>query len=50
MNDILSLKELLRLLNVIYQEYEETRLQSDLDIINKLREVIRYYDLWNYGY
>jgi len=41
MNDILSLEELLRLLNVIYQEYEKTRLQSDLDIIYKLREIIR---------
>jgi hypothetical protein len=48
-NDTLVLEELSRLLSVIYQEYEKTRLQSDLDIINKLREVIRYYDLRNNG-
>ena len=41
----LSLNQLYRLLNVMYQEYEKTRSQDDLDIINKLREEITYYDI-----
>ena len=41
---IYTLEEFLRLLGIIYQEYEKTRLQSDLNIINKLREDIRYYE------